>query len=547
MKKTSSFSSINSDENSALLAPKAGAFVEGRWLPDGVDIKFFLFIFGLLSVFASIFLLLLPARDSDSLYLTLLDDGSRLQLKLLMNIENNEYRYIRVDKFSNKLLLTDTFPRVQSSTFEVHSHGECFKLKALSGNWLRFDPNEGSIGADAVSSLDATLLVAVAAKPSNITHSNLYSTNGVIKKQENIPIMLKVCERNYWLQQEGISIIVKEHESASFFSPLSNSNNFDTDESEYAEMNATIFQIEKVEQVKGVNLGGWFIPEVWMDPWFFADTGLGWGGSLCKMVNYSRPLTEERMAYNLENWIKESDFYEISKIGFNSIRLPVGYWNIIKDPYKMYAPADHTVSLKYIDWAFDTAEKYGLTILLDLHGGPGSQNGYDHSGCGQRPQWLHPDNINLSLQAIEVMVKRYAHRPNLMGFEFLNEPAEIYSAHNHTILQEYYEKAYKIVREHSPTALVLFNELYSYLYGKWNQFLLEPDYYNVIVDWHLYEWPHRWENNTEHIEHAYAWKDIIETYSMHHPVIVGEWCMSTGKNEAGQPFVDATLQSFESA
>jgi len=312
MKKVTSYSSINSDENSALLAPKAGAFVEGRWLPEGVDIKFFLFLFALLSVFASMFIVLVPRRDSDSLYLTLLDDGSRLQLKLLPDNDDN-YRYLRVDKYTNKLLLTDTFPRVQSSTFEVHSHGECFKLKSLSGKWLRFDPNEGNIGADAISSLDATLLVAVAAKPVNITNENennhIYSSNGVkINRGDSMPIMLKVCERNYWLQQEGISVIVKEHSSPSFFSPSSSGSNLNTDEYEYAEVNATVFLIEKVEQIKGVNLGGWFIPEVWMDPWFFADTGLGWGGSLCKMVNYSRELTEERMAYNLKSWIKESDF-----------------------------------------------------------------------------------------------------------------------------------------------------------------------------------------------------------------------------------------------
>jgi hypothetical protein len=31
--------------------------------------------------------------------------------------------------------------------------------------------------------------------------------------------------------------------------------------------------------------GGWFIPEVWMRPSFFRDTGLGWGGSLCALVS----------------------------------------------------------------------------------------------------------------------------------------------------------------------------------------------------------------------------------------------------------------------
>ena len=50
----------------------------------------------------------------------------------------------------------------------------------------------------------------------------------------------------------------------------------------------TAFDVIKVPQLRGVNLGGWFIPEVWMASDFFNGTGLGWGGSLCAMVNYSR-------------------------------------------------------------------------------------------------------------------------------------------------------------------------------------------------------------------------------------------------------------------
>ena len=49
-------------------------------------------------------------------------------------------------------------------------------------------------------------------------------------------------------------------------------------------------------------------------------------------------------------------------MGFNSIRLPVGYWNIIDDPKKLFAPADYRISLNKIDWCFDMAEKYGLSV-----------------------------------------------------------------------------------------------------------------------------------------------------------------------------------------
>lgn len=43
-----------------------------------------------------------------------------------------------------------------------------------------------------------------------------------------------------------------------------------------------LFRIEVVEPVRGVNLGGSFIPEIWMNPSFSNYTGLHWAGSLCK-------------------------------------------------------------------------------------------------------------------------------------------------------------------------------------------------------------------------------------------------------------------------
>jgi glucan 1,3-beta-glucosidase len=289
------------------------------------------------------------------------------------------------------------------------------------------------------------------------------------------------------------------------------------------------------------------VAEVWMTPAFFADTGLGWGGSLCSMTNYSRSLTEKRMRHTLKTWITEEDIKQMAQLGFNSIRLPVGYWNLIKDPYRKYAPADLAVSLHYIDWCFSTAQKYGLSVLLDMHGGPGSQNGIDHSGCGMVPQWTRPENVRLSLQAVEAMARRYSSRPNLLGFELLNEPSVDIEANNHDILLKFYEDSYAIIREHSPTALVVFNELYAQFYGSWDAALQEPDYYNVVVDWHLYDWqePYTSENISEHIHDAERWGGVIERHSPAHPLLIGEWTMSTGTVvQARQPFVEACLQSF---
>ena len=69
--------------------------------------------------------------------------------------------------------------------------------------------------------------------------------------------------------------------------------------------------------------------------------------------------------------------------------------------HQLYAPADHHDSLRYIDALFDWTARHNLTVMLDLHGGPGSQNGIDHSGCGWSmggPKWTQPTNIHLSLK-----------------------------------------------------------------------------------------------------------------------------------------------------
>ena len=71
------------------------------------------------------------------------------------------------------------------------------------------------------------------------------------------------------------------------------------------------------------------------------------------MVSWNRSVAEDRMTKQLQSWMSEADFAEIAALGFNSVRVPVGYWNIIPDPYQAFAPANLSLSLHYIDWAFD--------------------------------------------------------------------------------------------------------------------------------------------------------------------------------------------------
>jgi len=254
----------------------------------------------------------------------------------------------------------------------------------------------------------------------------------------------------------------------------------------------SLFALVLVQRVKGVNTGGWFIPEVWMSRSVYNDSSLGydlgWGGSLCGLVQYNRAIAEQKMAHQLDTWITERDFMQMAALGLNSVRVPIGYWNIIHDPYHKFVPGNLSRSLEKIDQAFDWAAKYGMTVLLDLHGAPGSQNGIDHSGCSEPSTWLAPENQQLSVAAVAAMVDRYSDRPNLYGFELLNEPSQDLTATSHAALLSFYTTCYRLVRARSATAVVVFNELYLPFLGAWDGQLSEPDFYNVVMDVHLYDW-----------------------------------------------------------
>jgi hypothetical protein len=54
------------------------------------------------------------------------------------------------------------------------------------------------------------------------------------------------------------------------------------------------------------------------------------------------------------------------------------------------------------------------------------------------------------------------------------------------------------------------------------------------------------ESAPQHIQDAVNWEPMIDKYLVQYPIMVGEWCFSTGTFvQAGQAFVDAAVKSFE--
>lgn len=88
----------------------------------------------------------------------------------------------------------------------------------------------------------------------------------------------------------------------------------------------------------------------------------------------------------------------------------------------------------FIDRVFNFAKKYGMKILLDMHGLPGSQNGENHSGCitgtdNYRLQWnktVHffdnDFNKDLAVRSLGLMAKKCQENiDNCYGVQLINE------------------------------------------------------------------------------------------------------------------------------
>ena len=154
------------------------------------------------------------------------------------------------------------------------------------------------------------------------------------------------------------------------------------------------------------------------------------------------------------------------------------------------------------------------------------------------------------METISFMAQRYSSRASLVGFELANEPSDRYMSMRRDQLIGVYNQAYQIVRKHCRECHVVFNELYEVAYSDWTTHMVEPDYYNVVMDLHLYNWqaPYTYVNASEHIANAVAWGGLIDDLTQHHPVVVGEWCYSTGIfHQIGQSYVDACVHSFRRA
>ena len=254
----------------------------------------------------------------------------------------------------------------------------------------------------------------------------------------------------------------------------------------------------KKEILNGVNIGNWLLWETWMG--FVPEYTHDWAHYDTLEVLTERFGTEKTAEIEkvfMDNFITENDIAQIEKLGFNCVRVPFWYRNFMnEDGTWLTSNHNENPGFMRIDWLIETCEKYGIYIILDMHGAPGGQSKNHSTGkAGRNELYEVESKMNTCVELWTTIAERYKDNKIIAVYDLLNEPQnnggysgdyswEAGSQEAAAQTNKAYDILYKAIRE------VDNNHIFSFE-GIWSTDVLpnpeECGYENVMYQLHIYD------------------------------------------------------------
>lgn len=247
---------------------------------------------------------------------------------------------------------------------------------------------------------------------------------------------------------------------------------------------------------RGVNIGSWFVLERWI-----AEQPFRCAAAPCQSdLDVAKGAhAKEILENHWDSWISAEDFQWLSAMGINTVRIPIGYYHLCGVDPSVLRGTDFdglgpifSGAWSRIVKAIETAERYHIGVLFDLHASPGKQNQDPHSGTSSPViSFFHTQfNLQLMIRILRVLVSslrslRFDHRPtlsNVVGIELLNEPKPPYPA----ALQAWYKNAIAEIRRLDPSLPLFISDCW--MPDAYADFVksLPPTMAPICLDHHLY-------------------------------------------------------------
>lgn len=270
--------------------------------------------------------------------------------------------------------------------------------------------------------------------------------------------------------------------------------------------------------LRGVNAGNLLVSEGWLSPYSVGEK-LDDSGEVIldsdKLPTYPVLPMEETISgfYSNENltdkqrkelidtyranWFSESDFSFIKNdLNLNMIRLPFYWRDILDENDGVFTRKSESDAFTYLDWFVSQCKKNDLYVILDLHGAPGGQSGYEHSGDMTKADiWKNEIYQNATADLWKYIAHHYTStRSDLAGsiaaYDLMNEPCSDYndpdtSGTSVSICYPVFDKIYDAIRSENDNHVISIEGMWSF-----NKFD-DPNNWgwsNILYQTHLYNW-----------------------------------------------------------
>lgn len=246
------------------------------------------------------------------------------------------------------------------------------------------------------------------------------------------------------------------------FKPHNHDHKNDVDTIDSSDEMITIQQVFHYRKQKGLNLGSWFVLERWITdgPLQYASQPAQSDLDVARGIN-----AKEILEKHWDTWIIEEDWAWIAERGINTVRIPIGYYHLCGvDPSVLHGTDFRPFREVYAGaWSrivrvIETAHRYGIGVLLDLHAAPGKQNNDAHAGTSEPATFFserhHQNHTIRILQSLMNHLRQLESLPNIVGIELLNEP----NPFSDRDLQSWYTSAIAALRSQNPTIPIYIGE-----------------------------------------------------------------------------------------
>mmetsp|Transcript_7634 Transcript_7634/g.7573 ORF Transcript_7634/g.7573 Transcript_7634/m.7573 type:complete len:504 (+) Transcript_7634:64-1575(+) len=246
----------------------------------------------------------------------------------------------------------------------------------------------------------------------------------------------------------------------------------------------------------GVNIGACFVMEKWIFHELFPD------GADCELEAVSKQVeqngekeAQKKFEHHWTNFMNDDDWKWLHDHHVDSVRVPIGYWEVGGGKYAKGTKFEKFSSTVYSNaWDIfkkefiEKAGKHNISVVVDIHGLPKGANGSDHSGeksGGEAGFWNCQESQLLVCDMLEFIAKDLKKYENIAAIQIVNE-AEF--ANDPKRQSRYYAAGISLIRKaDSEVPVVISDGWWPDQWVKWvqeNQ--SDGESLGVVVDHHCY-------------------------------------------------------------